>query len=783
MPAQQEMEATRECPTSPRLEAPKSALEECTALAGEMSHRRRDAEALAQSELRYRRITEAVTDYVFTVRLDHGRPVETIHGATCVALTGYTPEEFASNPHLWLQMVATADRERVLEHVQRLLSGQNPGPIDHRIYRKNGALRWVQNTSVPQYDSAGRLVSYDGLIRDITERKLMEEALRLSEERLRLALEAANAGLWDRDLRSGVTYFSPHFRTVLGYEPGEPPLVEQTWRNLIHPHDRSKAQKVLQDFLARGQGTYENAFRMRTRTGDWRWIVSRGRIMEWDAEGQPTRFVGTYADVTDHKAMEEQLRRTALCDSLTGLPNRASLLDRLRSALHRSKRHSDYQFAVLFLDFDGFKIVNDSLGHRMGDQLLIAITQRLQACVRAADVVSTSSDETRVGRLGGDEFLILLDGISATADAARFADRLLESLAVPFDLQGLEVHTTASIGIVTNEGGYDRPEDLIRDADTAMYRAKGAGKGRYVIFDRQMHDQAIARLSLEGDLRKAIERREFRVVYQPIVGLESGKVAGFEALVRWERPGIGLISPEHFIPLAEETGLIVPLGAFVLEEACRQMGHWEHHFPQTPSLSVSVNVSKRQLLEKDITGVLEHVLEETEVTPELLHLEVTESVIMEQAVVVTPALIELKRLGVKVDMDDFGTGHSSLSCLHEFPVDCLKIDRAFIGNMGLSAAGLRTEYTAIVQAIITLAHNLGMSVVAEGIETVGQLAQLQSLGCDLGQGYWFAPPLEAAAAANLIPVKSWCEGPLGLYPSTDAAYELCCADGVGNTAR
>jgi diguanylate cyclase (GGDEF)-like protein len=397
------------------------------------------------------------------------------------------------------------------------------------------------------------------------------------------------------------------------------------------------------------------------------------------------------------------------------------------------------------LDFDRFKIVDDGMGHEFGNRLLTAVGERLQLGLQYVSAVAGHETSALAARVGADEFVVLLEGLTNAADqAVAFATDLQRRLRSPVELGGYGLRTTASVGIVAGDG-YRCAEDVLRDADIAMYQAKNRGRDCHVIFDYEMRIQAALRLKMEHELRQAIERRELYVVYQPIVSLQSGELEGFEALVRWHHPERGLVSPLEFIPTAEETGLIVPIGRFVLEEACRQLHSLRQQFPQHTSLSMSVNLSKRQLLDTTLPQQVQSILAVAEVPADSLKLEVTESVIMDNLAPVIPALVELRKLGVRLSMDDFGTGHSSLSSLHQFPIDVLKIDRAFVSNMELNR-----DYTAIVQAIIMLAHNLGMAVVAEGIESEGQLAQLQAMDCDMGQGYYFAKPMSAEATGSFV---------------------------------
>jgi diguanylate cyclase (GGDEF)-like protein len=439
--------------------------------------------------------------------------------------------------------------------------------------------------------------------------------------------------------------------------------------------------------------------------------------------------------IAQRKQSEDMLRHNAFHDQLTNLPNRALFMERLAYALKLTKRHEDYLFAVLFLDLDRFKVVNDSLGHMVGDQLLVAIARCLESCLRSEDTVA---------RLGGDEFAILLKSIKDVNEAIQVVKRIQEKLKLPFNLNGQEVFTSTSVGIALNTTDYNQPEDLLRDADTAMYRAKARGKARYEVFNTAMHDHVVTLLQLENSLRWAVERQELRIHYQPIVLLKTGTITGFEALVRWQHPHWGLVLPQEFISVAEETGAIIPIGYWVLREACRQMRTWQLQFPEN-SLTISVNLSSKQFLQPDLIEQISQILQETGLDAESLNLEITESVIMENTESSTAMLLQLRNLGVELHMDDFGTGYSSLNYLHRFPVNVLKIDRSFISKMDVTGKNLE-----IVRAIITLAHNLSINVTAEGLETAEQLAQLRALQCKHGQGYFFNKPTDQEAAGALI---------------------------------
>jgi PAS domain S-box-containing protein len=553
--------------------------------------------------------------------------------------------------------------------------------------------------------------------------------------------------LVDRDGRR--LYNSPAYLKVLGYSAED--LRTTSSIEQVHPDDRERVLQAAEKARLSGQGERVE-YRVQHKDGSWRMLESTASATR-DAKGQTDKLVIVNRDITERKRAEEMLAHNAFHDGLTDLPNRALFLDRLQHALTLSKRHLNYKFAVLLIDVDEFKIVNDSMGHSAGDELLIQVGQRLRESVRRADMVSRprlsgiparpANDDT-LARLGGDEFTILLDDIRDPIEAVRVAERVQAELASPFLLNEQEIVISASIGIAASNGPYTGADELLRDADIAMYRAKRAGKARCEVSDPAMHASAVKRLSLETDLRHALDRGEFRVYYQPIVSLETGKICGFEALTRWQRPE-GVLAPIDFITVAEETGLIIPMNRQLLREACLQLRKWQSEFPSTPPLSMSVNITSREFAQPDLVNEIRKSIEQTEVDPACLRFEIIETIAMGDAEKSGQVLEHLKALGVRLSIDDFGTGYSSLSRLRRIPVDTLKIDRAFIFNMDSDR-----ENREIVRAIIVLAHNLGLKVVAEGTETEQHVNLLKDFNCEMAQGYFYSRPVDCEAMSKLL---------------------------------
>lgn len=508
--------------------------------------------------------------------------------------------------------------------------------------------------------------------------------------------------------------------------------------DLVHPEDRATVAEETHLAMAQRR-PFELTYRIYTAQGQERWVWDKGRPVADD--GSPvTRIEGFVSDVTALRQSQERLLYDAFHDGLTGLANRSLLLERVDMALRRQRRRSRFSFAVLFLDLDRFKVINDSLGHEPGNQVLRITARRLEACLRQEDTVA---------RLGGDEFAVLLDEISDAGDAVRVASRILEVLALPIYLGREEVFTNASLGIASSLSGYKHPEEPLRDAEIAMYRAKAQGGGQHELFDRTMHRRAVAQLRLESDLRRAIKRQELRLVYQPIVDLAGGRVCGFEALMRWRHPERGLLRPQEFLGIAVDTGLIVPMSWWVLEQAGRQMVRWQQRFPAESPFYVSVNLTSKQFSQNDLAERIQGVLFETGLAPGSLHIEITENVVMHHADSVDATLARIRDQGVHLALDDFGTGYSSLASLRHLPLQSLKIDRSFVSAL----SGKHTSME-IVRTIVDLAHNLDMEVVAEGVEEADQMSSLLELGCDFGQGYLFARPMEPAAVEEMLEAQS-----------------------------
>jgi len=562
-----------------------------------------------------------------------------------------------------------------------------------------------------------------------------------SDERYAVAVRGANDGLWDWNITTNKVYWSPRWKALLGFEDGDIANHPEEWLSRIHHEDAQRVKEALSAHLATGAGHFESEHRMLHADGTYRWMRCRGAAVT-DGDGRVTRLAGSLTDITEAK----------VADALTGLPNRLLFMDLLDRAIKRSERRRDYVFALLVLGLDRFKVVNQSMGVLSADRLLVSVSRRLQSCLRGTDAVSRDTSGFTLARLGGDEFTVLLDDISDASDAIRVAERLRAALRAPFDIEGRQIFMSATVGITVSTTGYDRPENLLQDAAIALSRAKADGTTAVELFDPAMRERAVNRLQLETDLRNAIDNNELTVAYQPIISLGPRALVGFEALARWQHPTRGAISPAEFIPMAEDTGMIRQIGKIVLTEACEQMAKWQRQFGRLAPDVMCVNVSAGQFGQHDLAAEVQAILTETGLDPSKLKLEITESTFVSQLGSAETALGRLRSLGVEWSIDDFGTGYSSLSYLHRLEANTVKIDRSFIARMGAGAKG-----SEMVRAIIALALNLGMNVVAEGVETIEQAVELQTLGCENAQGFYFSRPVDLAAARSMIGSQPWRE--------------------------
>jgi len=561
-------------------------------------------------------------------------------------------------------------------------------------------------------------------IRNQLQRRRTEKALKESEERYALAAKGANDGLWDWDLRSNRVYYSDRWKTMLGYDPDEIEDHIDAWFSRVHPEDKVRIQQELDRHLESRTATFSVEYRMMMKDGTYRWLLSRGRAVE-DDRHQPYRMVGWQTDSTDR--VEH--------DSLTSLPGRGLFLDRTSWAISRCRRaRQEDKFAVFYLGIDRFKVINDIGGYEQGNQILIQTARRIEHLLRPEDTLA---------RMGGDEFTILIEGIEGVGSATQIADRILESMHEPFEGKHDTLHLTVSVGVAIGDGLITEPEEILHKAQHAMASAKADGKDRYAFFEEDMAAGLLSTLHKENHLRKALDNDELHLVYQPQIETDSGRIIGVEALLRWVNPELGFVSPGEFIPLAEETGLIVPIGEWVLRTACLQNKAWQD--AGLPPIRVGINISSRQFRQGNLASRVESVLAETGLDPTWLDLEITESILIENQ---EQAILELERfheLGIHISLDDFGTGYSSLSYLKHLPIDTLKIDQSFVREITTSAAD-----AAICSAIISMAHSLRKSVIAEGVETGEHLAYLKGLSCDQMQGYYFSRPEKPELVAEML---------------------------------
>jgi diguanylate cyclase (GGDEF)-like protein/PAS domain S-box-containing protein len=658
-----------------------------------------------------------VTDPLFRKAIQTGSPVRIAHSGNNTKLK-----------------VSTGLLVNSLIHVPILYQGRPLGilSMNNHSQRRDFSEK-DENILISLADYAGIAIgnanSYEKAKLEIEERKRIEAALRESEERFSLAVHGSNDGVWDWNLKKNQIFYSPRWKQILGYDDHEIGNSPDEWFGRIHVDDLDHTLRDISTHIHKKTSHYINEHRLRHKDGTYRWVLCRG-IAVWNDQIEAVRLAGSMSDITDRKEAEERLLHDAFHDSLTQLPNRALFMDRLNQALVRSIRKEGYKFAVLFLDLDNLKDINDSIGHMVGDQLLVKVAETLQKGLRSIDTLA---------RFGGDEYIILLDDITDINGVVRVTDWIKEELNKPILVGGHEVLTSASIGIVLSQPDYSSAEEIIRNADIAMYAAKDRGKARAEIFDPTMRQKFLDRLGIETDLKKALQKQELVVYYQPIVNFETGIVFGFEALVRWQHPEKGLVRPSEFIQIAEETGMVADIDRWVLRESCAQVSRWNQSLKLQQDLSISVNISGKHITAPDLQYYLKRVLDSSKLSAENLKLEITELSLVEKHESTSRALSNMQNMGVQIYIDDFGIGYSSLAYLTHFPINALKIDQIFVSRI-LEENSQRD----IVQAIITLTKSLKVNVIAEGVETKDQLKELIRLGCEWGQGNFFSPPLTAS---------------------------------------
>ncbi|PSF39245.1 GGDEF domain-containing protein [Aphanothece hegewaldii CCALA 016] len=695
-------------------------------------HRQKFEIEIKEHQRKLAHLINSLPGIVFKADNDHQWSMKYLSEG-CLKLTGYEPEELIKLEKLtYNDLTHPEDLPRVINTINESILQGNYYEVEYRIYTKSGEEKWVWEKGSGVFDDLGNVKRIEGFITDITQLKRTENALIKAEFQYRSIFENITQGIFQSTSDGQYITANPALAQIYGYD--SPEELINTFTNLetqlyVEPQQRDLFIKRLKQ-----QGYIKN-FEIQVYRKDKSiiWTSETARAV-YDENGIFLYYEGTVEDITLRRLTETKLLHDAFYDKLTDLPNRTWLMLQLTTSIIDFHQDPEKMYAVLFIDLDSFKVVNDSLGHLVGDELIKQVANRLKNELRAKD---------KIARFGGDEFVVILESLQDINEVIKIAERIKEQFKRPFILGNDHVFTGASIGITMSSFGYNTPTELLRDADIAMYQAKAKGKSCYVIFNPEMKKAAFDRLQIENDLRQAIEEENLQLYYQPIISLSTGKLMGFEALIRWSHPSRNWIIPHDFIPIAEETGLIDPLSIWILKEACHQLKKWKVDYPQAANLVINVNLSAQQLREIRLIHQLMNILEQTGLEGKDLKLEITESCFLEVIEKQNGVVEQLKALGVGLCIDDFGVGYSSLSRLHEFSIDILKIDRSFIHR-------LDNNQTAIVQTIITLAHNLGFNVVAEGIETQKQLEQLKQLKCELGQGYLFSKPLDRNAATQYI---------------------------------
>jgi diguanylate cyclase (GGDEF)-like protein/PAS domain S-box-containing protein len=679
----------------------------------------------------YRRLIESLTDYAIFALSPDGNISSWNSGAE--KTFGYKASEVLGRNYslIFTAKDVSTGRPQAELSASLIKGGES---VDGWHVRKDGSSFWCTDTIQPVRGATGDVTGFTKIVRDSNERHFATERLRESEERLRSLIDGVtDYAIFSIDEAGTILLWNPGAEHIFGYTEDE--VLGKNFSLIYTPDAISRGVPDAEITIATRDGhALDEGWHVR-KGGDRFYASGQMTRLKPDVDGSARGFVKIAHDITARNEADETVKRKAFTDELTKLPNRAFFTDCLHRSIARAKRHPSELYAVIFVDLDRFKVLNDSLGHVTADRLLVYVARTLEGCVRPEDVV---------GRFGGDEFTILLSEIRDRSDVTRVASRIHAALQKPLNLDGLEIYTTVSMGIAVGSPAYEKPEQVLRDADTAMYEAKARGRSRHVIFDSEMHARAVGLLNLQMDLRRALARGEFVIAYQPIVSLEDSKVIGFEALVRWNHPDRGFLAPAAFIGEAENIGLIIGIDRWVLGEACRQIREWQVESGDY-DLTVSVNLSGKQFAHESLVDEIRDALERNSLTSRSLKLEITETVLMEQSETTSRIVTEIGELGVELYIDDFGTGYSSLSYLTRLPLKLLKVDRSFVSQISLSERSVE-----VARTIVTLAHNLGVKALAEGIETEEQLEKLEALGCEFGQGYWFSPPVPADAAKQLI---------------------------------
>lgn len=694
--------------------------------------RKRNEEKLLRSEEKYKDLTNSLPHTIF----------ETDHDGKITFFNKFGFDRFDINQKIidkgYYIYNIILEKDKIKDNLNKIFNGETIGFSEYTAIKDNNEQFPVLMYYNPVISQNKSVSSLRGVIIDISELSKTKQALKETEEKYNITIKGINDGFWDWNINSDKVHYSLRWKNMLGYEDNEIGESIDDWFNRVHHEDINILRDHIYNFLNGSTSKIEYEYRILNKSGQFLWVFCNGNSIA-DDKNKVYRLVGTQTDITQHKQNEkllETLLHNASHDSLTGLPNRPLFLEKLEKSILNSKRKPNKTFAVLFINIDRFKVVNDSLGHSIGNLLLSEAAIKLQLCLRPEDTIA---------RLGSDEFTIILEDIHDSSDAINVANRIQKDLSYPFILNNQEIFASASIGIAMGSNNYDNPEELLRDADIAMRKAKTFGRARFELFDTGMKTQAKELLQLEADLRYAIDRKEFMLYYQPIISLKTGYITGFEALIRWNHPKRGIVGSDVFIPIAEETGMIIQIGKWVLKEACRQIKIWQNKFKTDKPLTVSVNISGRQFSHPKLIKHISKIVKGSEIDPSTLKLEITESTIMDNAETARTMLEEIRDLNIQLQIDDFGTGYSSLSYLHRFPVNSLKVDRSFVGRIGSDDENLE-----IVKTIVSLAKNLNMNAIAEGIETESQLTKLRGLNCEYGQGYYFSRPVDVKSIEALM---------------------------------